>query len=195
MRQFGTPRLRLRPVTPDDAGRLAALDADPEVMRFVSGGAPTDPRHVRDWVIPRMQAQHRDHGTGMWLIFAAGDGDFLGWVTVRTPRHSRAGEAELSYRLARSAWGHGYAAEASAAVIARAFTDTPVERIFAGTHVGHRASRRVMERLGMRLAADTDVTGLDDPDAVVEYELLRDHWAASRGRHAAPYSARHARTG
>ncbi len=166
-------------------------------MRFVSGGSPTSARHVTDWVIPRMQAQQHEHGTGMWLIFPAGTGDdgFLGWVTLRTPRHSGPGEAELSYRLARSAWGRGYAAEASAAVIARAFTATGVERIFAGTHIGHHASRRVMERLGMRLAADTDPAGLDDPDAVVEYELLRGQWSATRGRHCAPHTARHSRAG
>lgn len=195
---LGTPRLLLRQVTPADAELLRTLDADPAVMHFVSGGRPTSLSAVTDWVIPRMQAQARDHGTGMWLLFpspgqSAPADTFLGWVTLRTPRHSRRYEAELSYRLRREAWGRGYAAEASAAVIARAFTTTPINRIFAGTHVNHTASRSVMNQLGMRLAADTDAQGLADPDAVVEYELLRDNWMAARGRHAAAPLGRHAR--
>lgn len=178
---LNTARLRLRPVHADDVDRLVALDADPEVMRFVSGGPATSPQTVADWIIPRTQSQQRDHGTGMWLLFTHDD-RFAGWVQLRSPRHSRADELELSYRLPREVWGRGYAAEAAGALIAAMFTTTDTTRIFAGTHVVHTASRRVMERLGMRLAADSDATELAHPDAVVEYEILREQWAAARGR-------------
>lgn len=194
---LNTARLRLRPVEPTDLHRLTALDADPEVMRFVSGGPATSEATIADWVIPRMQSQQREHGTGMWVLSAvappegtpAGGGDFLGWVQLRTPRHSAAGELELSYRLHRWAWGHGYASEAAAALIAVMFTGTGATRIFAGTHVVHTASRRVMERLGMRLAADTDAAALTRPEAVVEYELLREQWLSTRGRGAVSRTA------
>ncbi|GAA3967203.1 GNAT family N-acetyltransferase [Gordonia caeni] len=194
---LNTTRLRLRPVAAADLHHLSALDADPEVMRFVSGGQATSAATIADWVIPRMQTQQREHGTGMWVLSAispppgtaAGDGAFLGWVQLRTPRHSAAGELELSYRLHRWAWGHGYASEAAAALIAVMFTGTGATRIFAGTHVVHTASRRVMERLGMRLAADTDAAALSRPDAIVEYEILRDQWLATRGRGAVSRTA------
>lgn len=195
---LNTARLNLRPVENSDADRLRALDADPAVMRFVSGGPATSAATLTEWVIPRMQVQQRDHGTGMWLLSSPGspgaDGDgFLGWVQLRTPRHSRAGELELSYRLRRPAWGHGYASEAAAALIAVMFTSTGTTRIFAGTHVVHSASRRVMERLGMRLAADSDAVDLTRPDAVVEYEILREQWLTTRGRGAARASGAAAR--
>ena len=178
---LNTDRLLLRPVQPTDRDLLVALDADPEVMRFVSGGPATSPETVAEWIIPRTQEQQRAHGTGMWLQFT-GAGEFAGWVQLRTPRHSSAAELELSYRLPRGMWGHGYAAEGAAALVSVMFTTTDTQRIFAGTHMVHGASRRVMERLGMRLAADSDATALGHPDAMVEYEILRHQWAATRGR-------------
>ncbi len=178
-----TRRLRLRPVTPADVDLLTRLDADPEVMRFVSGGPATGRATIADWVIPRMQAQHREYGTGMWLLSPLGDDEaFAGWIQLRTPRHGGTDELELSYRLPRDAWGRGYAAEAANALIAMMFTQTPTTRIFAGTHVVHTASVRVMEKLGMRLAADSAAVDLTGPDAVVEYEILREQWQATRGR-------------
>lgn len=188
-----TSRLSLRPVDSADADLLIALDADAEVMRYVSGGVPTPPTTITDWVIPRMQAQQREYGTGMWLLFDVDTADFAGWVQLRTPRHSGTPELELSYRLPRAVWGRGLASEAAGALIAAIFTSTPTSRIFAGTDVDHHSSRRVLERLGMRLAADTDVAALTQPDACVEYEILRDGWATGRGRgalgRAAPGSA------
>ena len=169
-------------------------------MRFVSGGAATGTAEIADWVIPRMQAAQREHGTGMWVLHlraGAGDeaADFVGWVQLRTPRHSRAAELELSYRLRRRHWGRGLAAEASAALIAVLFAESEVDRIFASTHPANTASRRVMEKLGMRLAAGTGADGryfdaaepaesVDGAEADVEYELLREQWLLTRGRAA-----------
>ena len=48
-----TPHLRLRPVTTADVDDLVALDSDPAVMRYVSGGAPTPPETIAHWVVPR----------------------------------------------------------------------------------------------------------------------------------------------
>ena len=181
-----TRRLTLRPVTPDDADLLVELDADPAVMRFVTGGAPTSADRVTAWVIPRMQLQYQQYGAGMWIAFTrTPEPDFAGWVQLRRPRHSALDELELSYRFRRAMWGRGLATEAATAVIGALFADYPVERIFASTHVAHAASRQVLTRLGMRLAADADARILTDPDVDVEYEILRANWLAGRGRHAA----------
>lgn len=178
-----TRRLSLQPVSARDSRELAALDDDPEVMRFVSGGLPTGLRTIETWVIPRAQQQHREFGTGMWTMRDRAGGGFVGWTSLRTPRHSGGGELELSYRIGRPAWGLGLAAEASSALIAAVFSapDCGVGRIFASTHPRHLASRRVMEKIGMRLTADSAALrpGPDwpaDAPADLEYELLRDHW-------------------
>lgn len=178
----------MRPVSPDDVDRLLELDSDPAVMRFVSGGEPTGRSTVRDWVIPRSQAQFSACGTGLWTMTARRGGEFVGWVHLRVPRHSSARELELSYRLHRRFWGGGLAAEASAALIAVTFLTSDTERVFASTHTDHTASQRVMTKLGMRLSAGSLTHERLSPDVVdgdVEYEILRDHWLRTRGRHSA----------
>lgn len=47
-----TERLVLRRFTMADAGNLAELDADPEVMRFVNGGVPTSRDEIESEVLP-----------------------------------------------------------------------------------------------------------------------------------------------
>lgn len=178
-----TARLTLRPVTVDDADVLERLDRDPLVMRYVSGGEPTSRHRIEQWTIPRSLAEQRRHGTGMWTVRDRTSDTFLGWVSLRVPRHSQCLELELTYRLARAAWGRGLAAEASAAVIDLGFGRVPADRVFATTLAENVASRRVMEKLGMRLST----MGLTDPVidsgftlGILEYELLRSMWSTSR---------------
>ncbi|MCH5642646.1 MULTISPECIES: GNAT family N-acetyltransferase [unclassified Gordonia (in: high G+C Gram-positive bacteria)] len=188
-----TPRTRLRPLGPDDVEDLVHLDGDPEVMRYVSAGVPTSRAVIEEWVLPRAEAERVAHGTGMWSIVDPASSSFLGWVSLRTPRHSNRTELELSYRLRRAAWGRGLATEASRAVLAFAFGHLGTERVFAGTMAINVGSRRVMEKLGMSLAAihvsDERFDELSPPPSVlgfladggfdqaeVEYEIVRAQW-------------------
>ncbi|EGD53539.1 GNAT family N-acetyltransferase [Gordonia neofelifaecis] len=191
---IGTRRLRLRPVLPEDSPLLHRLDTDPAVMQFVTGGAATSAATITDWVIPRSQAQFRDHGTGLWVAFDRRTARFAGWVWLRVPRHSAVPELELSYRLQRESWHRGLATEAATALITVAFTTTDTERIFASTHPDNVRSQRVMQKLGMRLATehlrpehfDDAFIGHD-----VEYEVIRADWRRNRLPAAAARPGRH----
>jgi len=79
--------------------------------------------------------------------------------------------------LTRSAWGHGYATEAGAAVRDDAFVSLELESIVAVHHPANSASRRIMEKLGMEFERDV-VTTTRWPYRV--YRLTRDHWASER---------------
>jgi RimJ/RimL family protein N-acetyltransferase len=48
-----TARLRLRRFAPGDLGRLVELDSDPEVMRFITYGAPTPRATYEQLILPR----------------------------------------------------------------------------------------------------------------------------------------------
>ncbi|WP_238419697.1 GNAT family N-acetyltransferase [Gordonia sp. 'Campus'] len=182
-----TARARLRPVSFVDVDELVHLDSDPEVMRFVSGGAPTPRAVIEDWVVPRAETERRMYGTGTWVLCDPATTAFLGWVSLRTPRHSTRAELELSYRLRRTVWGRGLATEAAFAMIAFAFDHLSTDRVFAGTVARNAPSRRVMEKLGMTLsaihlcddAADSAELLAIHPDrdrSEVEYEILRADW-------------------
>ncbi|WP_308214143.1 GNAT family N-acetyltransferase [Williamsia deligens] len=190
-----TPHLVLRPVTKADVGTLVELDGDPEVMRYVSGGAPTPVETIADWVVPRaLAAFAARQGAGMWMAHERRTGTFVGWFALRSPRHSAVPELELAYRLRRTAWGLGYGTDGSVAVVRHAFENGPTARVFAGTMAVNAASRRVMEKAGMRLAAlhQTDDRAIDGYErGEVEYEILRADWEAGDPARA-PRRSRHA---
>ncbi|MDS1115019.1 GNAT family N-acetyltransferase [Gordonia westfalica] len=183
-----TTRARLRPVSAMDIDDLVHLDSDPMVMRFVSGGAPTPRAVIEDWVLPRAESERRLYGTGTWVLCDPATGAFLGWTSLRTPRHSRRPELELSYRIRRTAWGRGLATEAAFALTAFAFDHLHTERVFASTVAGNMSSRRVMEKLGMTLAGIHVGDETVDPDMAphplhlspdryeVEYQILKTEW-------------------
>lgn len=175
-----TERLILRRLTMDDLDDLVALDSDPDVMRFLTGGKPT-PREVieREW-LPRVLGYYeRFEGKGVWAAIERSAADVLGWVSNR-PVEDRRDEVELGYRFRREAWGKGYATEAARALIRKSFAELGVQRVVANTMTVNLASRHVMEKVGMRYLRTFFedwpelIAGAEHGD--VEYELLKADW-------------------
>jgi RimJ/RimL family protein N-acetyltransferase len=136
----------------DDADNLVNLDADPDVMRFVTGGMPTSRDEIENEVLPAfLRYYERYEGYGFWAAIEKATGDFLGWFHFRPPQDAIPGEVELGYRLRKSAWGKGYATEGSRALIRKGFTELGVQRVVAGAMAVNTASRRVMEKAGLTL--------------------------------------------
>jgi RimJ/RimL family protein N-acetyltransferase len=169
-----TERLILLPATTHDVDRMVELDADAQVMRFITGGLPTS----------RADVEHRVRETRGFLFVATelASGEFVGWFSIRP---SAPAERELGYRLRRRSWGRGLAAEGARAMIEAAFSDPDVSRVWAQTMTVNAASRRVMERCGLRFVRTFfeewpggPIEGSDLGD--VEYELLRTDWQQPR---------------
>lgn len=146
-----TDRLVLRRFTAADVDNLFELDSDPEVMRFLNGGTPTLRAVIEREILPRF-LQYREHSTGHghWAAIEKATGDFLGWFGL-VPSEGDADTAELGYRLRRAAWGKGYGTEGARTLIRHGFTRLGAQRIIATTYQDNLASRRVMEKTGMRL--------------------------------------------
>jgi RimJ/RimL family protein N-acetyltransferase len=147
-----TDRLILRRFTIADADNLVSLDADPDVMRFITGGIPTSREEIQNEVLPAFLAYYqRYEGCGFWAAIEKATGEFLGWFHFRPRPDAAPGEVELGYRLRKSAWGRGYATEGSRALIRRGFTESGVQRVTAEAMAVNQASRRVMEKAGLKL--------------------------------------------
>jgi RimJ/RimL family protein N-acetyltransferase len=147
-----TRRLVLRRFTMADVDNLVSLDADPGVMHFVTGGIPTARDEIENELLPGFLDYYAQfEGYGFWAAIEKATGEFLGWFHFRPREEAGPDEAELGYRLRRSAWGKGYATEGSRALISKGFTDFGVQRVVAETMVVHVASRRVMEKAGLTL--------------------------------------------
>jgi RimJ/RimL family protein N-acetyltransferase len=160
-----TERLLLREWRPADLGAHAAMCADPEVMRHLGG--PVDA--AASW---RSMALHAGHwalrGYGNWVVERKADGAMLGRAGLWNPEGWPG--LEVGWKLARDAWGQGYATEAAAAAVGWAWSALGAERLISVIALDNAASVRVAERLGMRpLRPDTldgkpvTIFGLDRP--------------------------------
>jgi RimJ/RimL family protein N-acetyltransferase len=159
-----TERLILRRFTMADADQLYYLDNDPEVMRYINGGTPTPREVVENDLLPVFLCyDERTPGYGFWSALdkdPAAAQDFVGWFSFRPSGHAP-GEAVLGYRLRRAAWGKGYATEGARALIRRGFSEWGVRRVVGTTYEYNRASRRVMEKLGMTVVRRFRITPAD----------------------------------
>jgi RimJ/RimL family protein N-acetyltransferase len=181
-----TERLVLRRFTEADVDDLVELDRDPDVMQFITGGLPTPRDEIERTVLPRYLWYYTwSDAYGFWAAIEKDSGSFLGWFHFRPdPDGGAPDEPELGYRLMRSAWGRGYATEGSRALIDKGFAVHGARRAFATTMAVNAASRRVMEKAGLRFvrAFHQDwpyrIEGEEHGD--VEYALTREQWSADR---------------
>ena len=151
MSELRTARLLLRRWQDADRAPFAALNADPVVMEHFPSVLT---RKQSDALVDRIETHFDQHGYGLWAVEA--DGAFVGftglvWQTYDAPFTPA---LEVGWRLARSAWGHGYATEAATAALARGRSE--VGSVVSTTAVTNLRSQRVMQRLGMRRELEFD---------------------------------------
>jgi len=173
-----------------DPDHLLALDGDRQVMRFLEHQIKSR-EQIRDQLLPGLLACYdRYGGLGHWAANTRSDGQFIGWFGLRPVTPTAAAMVDwpdalpgdisvisLGYRLRASAWGQGYATEGARALVRRAFPDLGVSQIVATTMAANTASRRVLEKAGLKYVR---TVYLDWPDPVpgnehgdVEYRLDR----------------------
>jgi RimJ/RimL family protein N-acetyltransferase len=144
-----TKRLVLRGWQDSDREPFAAMGRDLEVMRhFPSLLSREESDRMAD---DRLQAHIERHGWGLWAVERKADGAFLGFTGLSNVEfHSPIeGEVEVGWRIARHAWGQGYAFEAASAALDHGFVELGLERIVAMTITANDRSRRLMDQLGM----------------------------------------------
>lgn len=148
-----TQRSVLRRWTDADREPFAAMGTDPQVMRYFPG--PLD-RIASDAFVDRQQAFFAANGWGLWVVEL--DGDFCGFTGLSPARDDLpfAPAVEVGWRLARHAWGHGYATEAARTVVAYGFDALELDEIVSFTARVNQPSIAVMQRLGMSRADDFD---------------------------------------
>jgi len=109
------------------------------------------------------------------LFAAEVDGTFIGFVGLAVPKFEASFTpcVEIGWRLARSAWGHGYASEAAMAVLDHGFNTLMLNEIVSFTSVGNLRSRAVMERIDMQLVEEFDHPRLSEDHPLRRHVLYR----------------------
>jgi RimJ/RimL family protein N-acetyltransferase len=162
-----TDRLILRRWRDADRAPFAAMNADPEVMRYFMKSLD---RAESDAFIDRIERHFEEHGWGLWALERLDTGMFIGYAgpwPVTFDAHF-APAVEVGWRLDRSAWGHGFATEAAKAAVADAYRRAGIPEILSFTATSNERSWRVMERLGMHRVAGGD---FEHPWVTVGHEL------------------------
>ena len=164
--QLRTARLWLRAITPPDRDALHRLWTDPDVRRFLWDDRVIDLATV-DGVIAASSASFAAEGFGHFALRESAAGPLVG--TCGLHRYAPGAEPELLYSLARERWGRGLATEATRALIEDVFGRLGHSRVVARADLPNRDSVRVMQRLGMAYAGESEEGGL----RLVSYTLAR----------------------
>lgn len=177
----------MRPWRDADREPFAAMNADPEVMEYFPAALT---REQSDAFVDRILANMARDGYGLWALEV--DNGFIGYTGLAPLGFEvRGGEfLEVGWRLARRAWGHGYATEAARAALAEGFDRFGLPAVVSVTTRTNERSRRVMRRLGMTRDPADDFehprVPRDSPlRPHVCYHLTADRWRAQRGGPAA----------
>jgi RimJ/RimL family protein N-acetyltransferase len=168
--ELRTDRLLLRQWRAADRAPFAALNADPEVMRHFP--APMS-REESDALADAVAGGIERDGWGWWALEVRESGAFIGFTGLSRVTFD-AGftpAVEIGWRLAREAWGQGYATEAARAAVRYGFEALGLGEIVSFTAASNLRSRAVMERLGMTHDAGGDF----DHPRVPEGSPLRRH--------------------
>lgn len=108
---------------------------------------------------------------GPWLLERRADRAIIGMVSCA--RTADPSAVSVGYDIASSCWGEGYATEALTAVVAHLLSVPAVWRVCAEAPAEHVASRRVMEKAGLRWVRDE----VDEQDG---HEVKLAHYAIDR---------------
>lgn len=165
-------RLRMRPLSVDDAAAMHLVYADEEAMRYWSHPALGSVEETR----ARLVKNTTDTEWRGWAITLKGDDRAIGTLAAHEKRQGRV--VEIGYSLARAHWRHGYAREAVSRLLDLLFREEGHRRVFADTDPDNIGSNSLLESLGFvreaRLRGEWE-THLGVRDSLI-WGLLAEEW-------------------
>ncbi len=167
--ELRTGRLCLRRWREADRAAFAAANADPEVMEHLPALLT---REGSDLLVDRIETEFDQRGYGLWAVEVVATGQFIGFTGLSVPSFDAhfTPAVEIGWRLARPAWGHGYATEAARAAMDFGFNRIRLPAIVSFTAATNLRSRAVMQRIGMTRDPADD---FDHPNLEQHHRLLR----------------------
>ena len=155
-----TARLRCLRPTPGDAAGYRALLLDPAVQHWLRP-RPLQPMHAEqaEEILTRDVRHWAEHGYGPWLLRDRGTDALVGRAGLSWTTATGEFAVELAWALLPDRWGAGLATEAARAAVARA-RSLGIDEVVAFTVPTNLASRRVVEKAGLRYERDFEHVGL-----------------------------------
>jgi RimJ/RimL family protein N-acetyltransferase len=159
MTSLETDPLRLRPLTQDDLPDVHRMHSDPETIRYTSGRVKSREESL-EW-LKRAIDSNETHGHGFWALELKPSGGFVGHAGLLAQVVDDLSETEIAYWIVREHWGRGLATEAASASRDHGFQTLGRARLISIIHPDNRASRRVAEKVGLRVEKSATHKGVD----------------------------------
>ena len=180
--ELHTKRCVLRQWKNSDLAPWAEMNADPEVRRYFPKLLSAEQAAAE---AGRCRAAIDQRGWGLWALELPGELPFAGFVGLM-PLHFDAPfvpAVEIGWRLARVAWGRGYATEAAHAALQFAFTTLALPEVVSIAVPSNAPSLRVMARIGMArdAAGDFDHPRVEAGHPLRHHVLYRARPPAAKG--------------
>ncbi|MDQ4131350.1 MAG: GNAT family N-acetyltransferase [Actinomycetota bacterium] len=177
MAEIETARLRLRHWRTSDAEPYARLSADPEVVRYISPGAPLTRAQARR-AIEALERHWRQKGFGHWAAEDKETGTLAGRVgLLHHPDWPEEREAvEVGWIVDSAFRGRGLATEGALASLRFGFERAGLDHIISIAEPDNVSSLRVMEKIGLAFEGETEWRGR----RMVWYGVDRSTWRSGR---------------
>ncbi len=155
-----TERLRVGTWTFEDWRGFGRIAGDPQVVRLIGDGQPWGEARVQAWVQKQI-ANQAGQGYCRYKLELRASGEVVGFCGL--DQFGTTGEVEIGWWIASARWDQGLASEAARAVLEYAHTVLGLKRLISVCHVENGASRRIMEKLGLKFErkTTTDAMGLE----------------------------------
>jgi RimJ/RimL family protein N-acetyltransferase len=151
-----TDQMILRRLEISDVDALMGIFSDPEAMRYYPG---TKSRTEAEEWVRRFRESYRERGFGLWAAVLRDSGEFAGQCGLVAQEVDGRDEVEIGYLFLRRFWGRGLATEAARACRDYGFGTFGFDRLVSLIDPSNLASRRVAEKVGMRLEKHTHKWG------------------------------------
>lgn len=169
-----TTRLHLRPVIASDVTALFRIYGDPATNTFNPAGPYPDTEYAKT-VLHRWLGYWQTRGFGHWAISPHDNPEtIIGFGGLSVRRYDDIIINNLGYRFSASAWGKGLATEFAVYAIQYGFKDIRLPEISAVVRENHLASRRVLEKTGLRYIKD--IHDVKDAPPSLLYSLTMKEW-------------------
>ncbi|MEO6587728.1 MAG: GNAT family N-acetyltransferase [Pyrinomonadaceae bacterium] len=167
-----TERLILRTMSENDIEGVFEMRRDEDVMRFIREPVLSR-KEAEDW-INLISCRWAKDRIGFCSLIEKQSGKFAGWCGLWQLKES--GEIEVGYAVAKEFWGKGYASESAEEFLEYGFNKLNLEKIVAVARPENTASRRVMEKIGMKY----DGIGKYYDRELVHYSIERKEFLTQR---------------
>jgi len=155
--ELETERLYLRHFKPEDIDEYSKIMGQHEVGQWLPRGRGYT-REETERFMAYIAKHWEEKGYGIWAVAEKRSGKIIGHCGLNYVQQND--ETEVLYAFGKQYWGRGYATEAAKAALEFGFDTAGLDRIVAFAKTDNAASRRIIEKIGLKYIKDIEIFGM-----------------------------------